>query len=107
MVTKKPSNFIPFAFHKFGNFDCHLNFLRLIDRNSDKVKVDIIAQTNEEQISTTYGCIGFNISYRFLSMELDGLVETLDKDDLKILKQDFHENWSLLSKKSTHPNEDF
>ena len=40
-VTQKQSNFIPFAFHNFSNYDCHLFFKRLVDKN-DKLKFDII-----------------------------------------------------------------
>ena len=38
---------------------------------NDKVKVDILPETNEEYISVTYGCIGFIDSYQFLSSSLD------------------------------------
>ena len=66
-VTQKQSNFIPFIFHNFSNYDCHMFFKKLIDKKNDKVKFDIIPKTNEEYISATYGCIRFIDSYRFLS----------------------------------------
>ena len=58
-VTQKQSNFIPFAFHNFSNYDCHMFFKRLVDLKNDKVKFDTIPKTNEECISVTYGCIRF------------------------------------------------
>ena len=30
-VKQKDSNFIPFAFHNFSNYDCHMFFKRLVD----------------------------------------------------------------------------
>ena len=64
-VTQKQSNFIPFIFHNFSNYDCHMFFKKLVDKKNDKVKFDIIPRTNEEYISVTYGCISFIDSYRF------------------------------------------
>ena len=40
-VKQKDSNFIPFAFHNFSNYDCHLFFKRLVDLKKDKVKFRI------------------------------------------------------------------
>ena len=65
-VTQKQSNFIPFIFHNYSNYDCHMFFKKLVDKKNDKVKFDIIPKTNEEYISVTYGCIRFIESYRFL-----------------------------------------
>ena len=77
IVTQKQSNFIPFMFHNFSNYDCHMFFKKLVDKKKDKVDFDIIPKTNEEYISVTYGCIRFIDSYRFLSSGLDSLVKTL------------------------------
>ena len=85
-VTQKQSNFIPFIFHNFSNYDCHMFFTKLVDKLNDKVKFDIIAKTNEEYISVTYGCIRFIDSYRFLSSSLDSLVKTLVDNSHKTLK---------------------
>ena len=76
-VTQDQSNFIPFIFHNFSDYDCHMFFKKLVDKKSNKVKFDIIPKTNEEYISVTYGCIRFIDSYRFLSSGLDSLVKTL------------------------------
>ena len=73
-VTQDQSNFIPFAIHKFSNYNCHMFFEKLVDKKNDKVKFDITPKTNEEYISVTYGCIKFIDSYRFLSSSLDSLV---------------------------------
>ena len=74
-VKQKNSNFIPFAFHNFSNYDCHMFFKRLVDLKKDKVKFKIVPKTNEEYIVVKYGCIRFIDSYRFLSQSLDKLVK--------------------------------
>ena len=74
-VKQKNSNFIPFAFHNFSNYDCHMFFKKLVDLKKDKVKFEIITKTNEEYISVKYGCIRFIDSYRFLSESLDKLLK--------------------------------
>ena len=58
-VTQQQSNIIPFIFHNFSNYDCHMFFKKMVDKKNDKVKFDIIPKTNEEYISLTYGCIRF------------------------------------------------
>ena len=35
-VEQKDSNFIPFAFHNFSKYDCHMFFKRLVDLKKDK-----------------------------------------------------------------------
>ena len=106
-VTQKQSNFIPFIFHNFSNYDCHMFFEKLVDKKKDKVDFDIIPKTNEEYISVTYGCIRFIDSYRFLSSGLDSLVKNLDEDDFKILKKEFPDKWLYLNKKLAYPYEYF
>ena len=58
-VTEDQSNFLPFLFHNFSNYDCHMFFKKLVDKKNDKVKFDIIPKTNEEYTSVTCGCIRF------------------------------------------------
>ena len=89
-MKHKQSNFIPFVFHNFNNYDCHLFFKKLVDKKNDKVKFDVIPKTDEEYISVTYGRIRFIDSYRFLSNSLDSLVKTLVDNTHKTLK-DFKE----------------
>ena len=83
-IRQKYSNFIPFAFHIFSNYDCHMFFKRLVDLRKDKVKLKIIPKTNEEYIFVTYRCIRFCDSYRFISETLDKLVKNLGEDNFKI-----------------------
>ena len=106
-VTQKQSNFIPFIFHNFSIYDCHMFFKKLVDKKNDKVDFDIIPKTNEEYISVTYGCIRFVDSYRFLSSGLDSLVKNLVEDDFKILKKEFPDKWQYLNKKLAYPYEYF
>ena len=94
-VTQKQSSFIPFIFHNFSNYDCHMFFKKLVDKKKDKVDFDIIPKTNEEYISVTYGCIRFIDSYRFLSSGLDSLVKTVvdnGHEKLKNLKKEIVDN---------------
>ena len=98
-VTQDQSNFIPFIFHNFSNYDSHMFFKNLVDKKNDKVIIDIIPKTNEEYISVTYGCIRFIDSYRFLSSGLDSLVKALvDKIDkrLKDFKDEIFDNDEIL-----------
>ena len=98
--TQKQSNFIPFIFHNFSNFDCHMFFKKLVDKKKDKVDFEITPKTNEEYISLTYGCIRFIDSYRFLSSGLDSLVKTLVEDShktLKNLKEEIVDNDEILN----------
>ena len=106
-VKQKDSNFIPFAFHNFSNYDCHMFFKRLVDLKKDKVEFKIIPKTNEEYILVKYGCIRFIDSYRFLSESLDKLVKNLDEDDFKILKKEFPDKWQYLNKKLAYPYQYF
>ena len=47
-VTQEQCNFIPLIFHNFSNYDCHMFFKKLNDLKKEKVKFDIIPETNEE-----------------------------------------------------------
>ena len=106
-VTQKQSNFIPFIFRNFSNYDCHMFFKTLVDLKNDKIKFEIIPKTNEEYISITYGCIRFIDSYRFLSGDLDSLVKNLNEGDFKILKKEFPDKWLYLNIKLAYPYEYF
>ena len=99
-VTQKQSNFIPFLFHNFSNYDCHMFFKKLVDMKKDQVDFEIIPKTNEEYISVTYGCIRFIDSYRFLSSGLDSLVKTLVDNSNKTLgdlKKEIIDNDEILN----------
>ena len=106
-VSQQQSNIIPFIFHNFSNYDCHMFFKRLVDLKKNKVKFKIIPKTNEEHISVSYGCIRFIDSYRFFSSNLDKLVKNLDKDDSVMLKKEFPDKWQNLNKKLAYPYEYF
>ena len=99
-VTQKQSNFIPFIFHNFSNYDCHMFFKKLVDKKKDKVGFDNIPKTNEQYISVTYGCIRFIDSYRFLSSGLDSLVKTIVDNSHKTLgdlKKEIDDNDYILN----------
>ena len=73
---------------------------KLFDKKNDKVNFDIIPKTNEEYISKTYGCFRFIDSYRFLSIGLDSLVNTLvdnSHKSLKNLKEEIVDNDEILN----------
>ena len=90
-VTQDQSNFIPFLYLNFTNYDCHMFFKNLVDKKNDEVKFYILTKTNEEKISVTYGCMGFIDSYRFLSSSLDTLVKTLVDNSNKTSKNSKNE----------------
>ena len=106
-VTQKQSNFTPFKFHTFSQYDNNMFFKKLVDKTNDKVKFDIIPQANEEYIYVTYGRIRFIDSYRFSSVSLDGLVKNLNEDDFKILKKQFTDKWQYLNEKLAYLYEYF
>ena len=58
-VTQDQSNFVPFIFHTFSKYDCHLFFKKLMDKKDDEVKFKILLKTHEEHISVRNGCIRF------------------------------------------------
>ena len=58
-VTQDKSNFVPFIFHNFSNFDCHMFFKKLVNKKNDRVRFDILPKTSKECISVTYSCIRF------------------------------------------------
>ena len=98
-LTRKQSNFIPFIFHNFSNYDCHMFFKNMVNKKKDKVDFDIIPKTNEECISVTYGSIRFIDSYRLLASGLDSLVKTLvdnSNKTLKSLKEEIKDNDEIL-----------
>ena len=98
-VTQNQSNFIPFVFHNFSNYDCHIVHEKLVDMKNDKVKFVIIPKTNEKYISVTFGCIRFKDSYRFQSSSLDSLVKLIVDNrnkTLKFLKEEFVDNDEIL-----------
>ena len=64
-VTQKQSNSIPFIFHIFSHYDCHMFFKKLVTKKNVNVNFEIIPKTNEDHISVTYGCIRFIDSSRF------------------------------------------
>ena len=47
-VNQDQSNFIPFKFHNFSKYDCHMFFEKLVDKKNYKVKFEIIPKTNED-----------------------------------------------------------
>ena len=98
-VTQKQSIFIPFTFHSFSNYDCHMVSKKLVDLKKDKVKFYKFPKTNEEYVSVTYVCNRFKESYRFLSNSLDSLVKTLvdnSNKTLENLKFEIVDNYEIL-----------
>ena len=41
-VTQKQNKFVPFVFHNFSHYDCHVVFKMLVDKKYDKVKFDFM-----------------------------------------------------------------
>ena len=55
--TQKLRGFKPGIFHNLNKYDCHLFSKSLVDKKNNKLKFDIIPETNEEYTSVTYECI--------------------------------------------------
>ena len=90
---------MPFIFHIFINYDCHMFFKKIGNKKKDKVDFEIIPKKNQEYKSVTYGCIRFIDSYRILSSSLDSLVKTLvdnSNKTLKNLKEEIVDNDEIL-----------
>ena len=83
-VKQSQNIFIPITFHSFFNYDCHLFFKKLVEKN-DKAKFDIIPRSKEKFISITYICIRLIDYYRFLPSSLYKSVETLVDNSHKTL----------------------
>ena len=99
MLVKTKVNLVPFVFQNFSKHDSHMFFKKLIDKK-DKVKINLMPKTNEEDNFVTYGCIRVKDSYRFLSSSLDSLVKTIiDKcqKTLKNLKEQIVDNDEILN----------
>ena len=77
--------FFTFAFHIFSKKDCRLFFKNLQDMKKDKVNLDIIHKSNEENISATNAFFRFLDSCRYLTSSLDSLVKTLVEGNHKSL----------------------
>ena len=89
-MTQDQSNFKPFIFHNFSNYDSHIFFEKLVDKKDDEVKLKFVPKTNEEYISVKCGYINIIDSYRYSSSSLDSLVKTLVDNSFKTLN-DFGE----------------
>ena len=92
-ITWKQSNFLPFVFHNFVNYDCNLVFKEIFDKKNDKVKFDKIPETNEGYKSVTNQCVRFSDCYRILSSSLNSLVKTLFDNILATLESLKKENF--------------
>ena len=99
-VAEDQSNLIPFKFHNYSNYACHMFLKNLVNKKNDEVNFDIIPKTNGEYISVTYGCIRFINSNQFLSSSLDSLVNTLVDNSHKTLinlKEEIIDNDEILN----------
>ena len=81
----KQSKFIPFDFHKIINYDFHLLFKKLVEKN-EKVKPDIIPKKNSKNLSITNGRLKFFDRNGLVSRSLDSPVKTFVNNKHKMLK---------------------
>ena len=99
-VIQDKSIFIPFVFHNFSNYDCHMFFKKLVEKKKDKLNFEIIPKTDEEDILVKYTCIRFIDSYPFLSSSLNSLFKTLVDNShrtLKSMSEEFVDNDEALN----------
>lgn len=105
--------FVPVFFHNLAGYDSHL-FIRNLGEMSGNIKV--IAKNKENYISFTkffqvnengYIPVRFVDSFKFLGTSLEKLVDNLNIDDFKHLKQNFPaiEHFNLLKRKGVYPYE--
>ena len=83
---KQQSNFNPVLFHNFSNLVIMIAiFFKTSIKNFTVQTLKVLSNTDDENISVCFGCIGFIDSYRFLQSSLDSLVKSVQEDGLILL----------------------
>ena len=99
---KKTSSFVPIFFHNFSGYDCHIIFEELLTQ-AYKIGYEpkLIPKSMENYVSVEVGCLEFLDSYRFISINLDKLVKSLNSfpimDEKGLDDELFKRNWLILT----------
>ena len=92
--------------HNSQNFDQSF-IIRALQNLDNKIPFSCLPRNSNKFISLQIGSFIFKDSYLFLSKSLDYLTGTIDDNDRISLKQEFGENYKLLTKKGIYPYDYF
>ena len=95
-----------FFAHNSQNFDQSF-LIRALQNLDNKIPFSCLPRNSNKFISLQIGSFIFKDSYLFLNKSLDYLTGTIDDDDRISLKQEFGENYKLLTKKGIYPYDYF
>ncbi|MEH0008405.1 MAG: hypothetical protein V6Z82_06750 [Flavobacteriales bacterium] len=95
---------IPVIAHNLRGYDSHLIMQAMADSKEER-EIRCIPNNMEKYISFSFGNLRFIDSYNFLPSSLSKLVEDAAKEDLKITKKVFGENFEMMVKKGVYPYE--
>ena len=88
--------------HNSQNFDQSF-LIRALQNLDNKIPFSCLPRNSNKFISLQIGSFIFKDSYLFLNKSLDYLTNTIDDIDRVSLKQEFGENYQLLTKKDIYP----
>ena len=92
--------------HNSQNFDQSF-LIRALQNLDNKIPFSCLPRNSNKFISIQIGPFIFKDSYLFLDKRLDYLTKTIDDNNRKSLKQEFGENYQLLTKKGIYPYDYF
>ena len=92
--------------HNSQNFDQSF-LIRALQNLDNKIPFSCLPRKSNKFISLQIGSFIFKDSYLFLDKSLDYLTGTIDSIDRISLKQEFGENYQLLTKKGIYPYDYF
>ena len=92
--------------HNSQNFDQSF-LIRALQNLDNKIPFSCLPRNSNKFISLQIGSFIFKDSYLFLNKSLDYLTKTINDNDRISLKQEFSENYQLLTKKGIYPYDYF
>ena len=92
--------------HNSQNFDQSF-LIRALQNLDNKIPFSCLPRNSNKFISLQIGSFIFKDTYLFLNKSLDYLTKTIDDNDRISLKQEFGENYNLLTKKGIYPYDYF
>ena len=92
--------------HNSQNFDQSF-LIRALQNLDNKIPFPCLPRNSNKFISIKIGLFIFKDSYFFLNKSLDYFTGTIDDEDRISLKQEFGDNYKLLTKKGIYPYDYF
>ena len=92
--------------HNSQNFDQSF-LIKALQNLDNKIPFSCLPRNSNKFISLQIGSFIFKDSYLFLNKSLDYLTKTINNEDRISLKQEFGENYQLLTKKGIYPYDYF